>query len=144
MGKVRNAHFDGAVLELLRDLVAEIPVNVDLHRRVTPAVFRKHLRQNVEAGSLVGADAKRAARRAAMVRHRHQRFLAQQFQPLGIVIEHLSGGGQLYGLAGAVEQAIAILLLQLADLGADRRLGAENFLSSAGKAALPGHFQKRD
>jgi hypothetical protein len=79
-----------------------------------------------------------------MVGHRHQRFLAQLFQAFGIVVEHLSGRSQLYGLARAVEEAIAILLLQLADLGADRRLRAENLLTRAGKAALFGHFQKRD
>jgi len=79
-----------------------------------------------------------------MVGHRHQRFLAQQFQALGIVVEDLFGGGKFYGLALAVEQAIAILLLQLADLGADGRLGTEDFLSSARKTALSRHFQKCD
>src|SRR5580693_1564395 len=109
-----------------------------------PAVFRKYLRQNIQTGSLIGADPKRAARSAAMVRDRNQRFLAQQLQPFGIVIKHLSRWSQFDRLSGPVEQSIAIFLLQLAYLGANRRLRAENLLSSARKTALFGHFQKRD
>ena len=79
-----------------------------------------------------------------MVRYRDQRFLTQQFQPLGVVIKHLPGRRQFDGLARTVEQPIAILLLQLAYLGADRRLRSENLLSSARKTALFGDFQKRN
>ncbi len=79
-----------------------------------------------------------------MVGDRHDRFFAQRFKALGIVEQHLPGGRQLYGFAGAVEEAIAILLLQLADLRADRGLRAEHLFTGAGKAALFRHFQKRD
>src|SRR5271165_1178246 len=59
-------------------------------------------------------------------------------------MEDLAGRSQLYGLARAVEQAIAVLLLELANLRADRRLRAEYFFSGTREAALPGHFQKCD
>ena len=143
-GQGQNADLDRPVLQLFHDLVAEISIDADLHRRIAPAVFPENLRQNIQAGGLVGAHAQRAAGRAAVVRHRHQRFFAQIFQPLGIFVKNLAGRSQLYRLAGAVEQAVAILLLQLADLRADRRLRAENLLPRTGKTALSGHFQKRN
>jgi hypothetical protein len=59
-------------------------------------------------------------------------------------MKNLAGWGQLDGFARAIQQAIAVFLLQLADLRAHRRLRAENFLSGTGKAPLPGDFQKCD
>src|SRR4051812_44687652 len=48
-----NAHLHRSVLEFLYDLVAEVPVDTDLHRRVATAIFGKHLRQDVQASGFV-------------------------------------------------------------------------------------------
>ena len=79
-----------------------------------------------------------------MVGHRHQRLIPQILQALGILIENLASGSQLDGLSGSVEQTISILLFQLPDLRADRRLRPENLFPRTGKTALPGNFQKRN
>ena len=140
----KNADLYRAVFQLLHDFVAEIPVDADLHWRIAAAVFGKNLRQNIQTCGLVGAHPQGAARRTAVVGHRHQRFVAQGLQALGIFEKYLAGRSQFYRLARAVEQAVAVLLLQLADLGAHRRLRAENLLAGTGKTALPGNFQERD
>jgi hypothetical protein len=74
----------------------------------------------------------------------HKRLFAQQFEALGVVEEDESGRSQLYGFAGAIEKSIAVFLLELADLGANRGLGAKYLLAGAGKTALLGDFQERD
>src|SRR6266851_1871431 len=77
-----------------------------------------------------------------MVGHGGERFVAEILQTLRVFVEDLAGRGEFYGFAGAVEQAVAILLFQLANLCADCRLGTENLFSCAGEAALPCDFQK--
>jgi hypothetical protein len=77
-----------------------------------------------------------------VVSDRCERFIAEILQAFGVFVEHLSGWGELYCFSRAVEQSIAVLLLQLADLGAYRRLGTENLLSGARETALPRDFQK--
>ena len=52
------------------------------------------------------------------------------------------GGSQPHGLASAIEKFFAVFLLELADLGADGRLGAEQFLARARKAAEFGDLNK--
>ena len=79
-----------------------------------------------------------------MVGNRHQRLIAQILQFLGVLVENLARWRQLDGFSGAVEQAVAIFLLQLADLRAHRRLRTEYFFPGAGKTALPRYFEKRD
>ena len=44
----------------------------------------------------------------------------------------------------AIEQAIAVFLLQLANLRAHGGLRSEHLFARAGKASLLGHFQKRN
>ena len=79
-----------------------------------------------------------------MVGHGHQRFIAQRLHPFRVFVEDLTGRSQLHRLARAVKQAVAVLLLQLANLRAHRRLRAENLFPRARKTALPSHFQERD
>ena len=118
----QNAHFHRAVFQLFHDLVAEISIDADLHRRIAPAVFRKNLRQHIQTGSLVRSNAQGAAGRGAVVRDRRERLIPQILKALGVFIENLSGGRQLHSFAGPVQQAVTVFLLKLADLRADRRL----------------------
>ena len=77
-----------------------------------------------------------------MVGHRHERLVAKCFQALGVLEKNLAGWGQFHRLAGAVEQTVAVLLLELADLCTDRRLRAENLLSGTRETALSSDFQE--
>ncbi|MGD0568649.1 MAG: hypothetical protein ABSA78_09615 [Candidatus Sulfotelmatobacter sp.] len=94
----------------------------------------------MEARSFIGSNMERAARRVAVVGNGHQRLVAQFFEPQGVVVEDLASGRQLDGFARPVEKAIAVFLLQLANLCADRRLRTKNFLSGTREAALPGNL----
>src|SRR6266849_655858 len=141
-GEGKNTDLDGSVLQFLYDLIAEIAVDADAHRRVTAAVLGEYLGQNIQAGSLVRSDTQGSARGAAMVSDSGQGFIAEVFQALRVFEEYLAGWGEFYSFPGAVEQTIAILLLQLPDLRADRGLGTKNLLSGAREAALPRDFQK--
>ena len=59
------------------------------------------------------------ARRPTMVGNRHQRFISQILQSLGVFVKNLTRWSQFHRFAGTVQQAVAVLLLQLADLCAD-------------------------
>ena len=112
--------------------------------RVAAAVFPEHLGQHIQAGRLVGANPQCAPWGTAVVGYCDQRFVTQVLHALRVFEKHLPSRGQFYCLARAIEQTVAILLLQLADLGADCRLRAEYLFSSTREAALPGNFQERD
>ena len=79
-----------------------------------------------------------------MIGHGHEGFITEVLQLFGIFIENLARWRQLDRLSGAIEEAIAILLLELTNLCADRRLRPEDLLPRPRETALPGHFQKRD
>src|SRR5579872_668525 len=140
----QNADFHGPIFELLNDLIAEIAINADLYRRISPAVLGEDLGQNIETSRLVGADAQGSPRSTAMIGHGRERFVAQVLQSLRVFIENLPGRSELDCLAGAVEQAVSVLLFQLTNLGADRRLRSKNLLARTRETALTGNFQKRD
>src|SRR4029077_11533843 len=57
-------------------------------------------------------------------------------------IEDLARGSQLDRLSGPIQQSIPILLLQLPDLCAHRRLRTEYLFPRTGKAALARYFQE--
>ena len=130
-----DADVDGAVLELLENLVAEVAVDAHLHAGIQAAVLREDVGKNVEAGGLVGADDDRAARVGAVVGDSEQRFVAQLQQALGVGEQDAAGGSQRDVFAGAVEKAVAVVLLELPDLRADGGLRAKNFLAGARKAS---------
>ena len=52
---------------------------------------------------------------------------AQLQETLSVREEHAAGGSQCDIFAGAVEEAVAVVLLELPDLGADGRLRAKTF-----------------
>src|SRR5579872_1062051 len=125
----QNADFHGAVLELLDNLVTEIAIDTNLHWRISPAVLAEDLGQDVETCRFISSNSQGSARSTAVIGHCGERFVAQSFQSLGVFVEDLPGGSQLDRLAGAVEQTVPILLLQLTNLGADRRLRSKNLLA---------------
>ena len=106
-------------------------------------VLGEDVGQHVQAGGLIGADHQRAARTGALIGHGQQRLVPHLQQALGVGEQHPAGGREGHIFTGTIEQAVSVLLLQLADLGADRGLGAKNFLPGAGKTSQLGHFQKR-
>ena len=71
-----DADVDRAVFHFFQNLVAEIPVDADLHGGKAPVVLRENIRQHVKARRFVRADSERAVRRARLIRHRSQRFIA--------------------------------------------------------------------
>ena len=105
-------------------------------------IFGENVRQHVEAGGFVGADGQRAARRAGLVGHGAQRFVAQREQPPGIFEQGFARDREPHGFPDAVEQLLPVFLLELADLRAYGRLRAVELLTGARKTALFGDFHE--
>ena len=122
--------------------MAEIAINADLHGRVHLVVFGKDFRQHIQAGRFVGSQSQDAARGGGFIGHGAQRFAAHIDQAHGVFEQRFPGGCQPDGLSSAIEQLFAVFLLQLANLGADGRLGAEQFLARPGKTAEFRNFNK--
>ena len=68
-----------------------------------------------------------------MIRNRKLRFIAQLREPLGVRDKHASGWSKRYVLTGTIEQPVSVLLLQLANLRANRRLRAKYLLPGTRK-----------
>ena len=115
-----------------------------MHIGIAAAILAEDFRQNIKAGSFVGSNHQSAAGRLAVVCHGYERFIAQLLHAQRVLVKDLSGRGKLDRLSRSIEQAVAVLLLELANLRADCRLRAENFLSRAREAALAGNLQKGD
>ena len=81
-----DAEFDGALLNFLNDLMAEIAVNADLDQGIelfeTGEGFRKH----IKASCFVGADLKLAARCLVKLSDGLQGFLMQLDDFLGVAL----------------------------------------------------------
>ena len=58
-------------------------------------------------------------------------FVAEAKEALGIFEENFAGRSQLDGFGGAVQETGPVGLFELANLGADGRLRAKNFLAGA-------------
>ena len=84
------------------------------------AVFGKDLGQNVQASGFIGANHECATGGLTVVSDGHQRFVPQTLQAQSIFVEDLTGRSELDGFARPIQQAVPVLLLELADLRADR------------------------
>ena len=104
--------------------------------------FGKHAWQHVDAVGLVGGDDEFAAGLPLEFVDRVLGLLAQLQNPLGILAEDSAGGRQGNPGAQTVEQLGVQFLLQLPDLGADRRLGPVAGLRRLGEALQPDDLQK--
>src|SRR5882724_785828 len=132
-GKRDDADVDGAIFDALKNLVAEIAVDADVHERIAALKFGKYIGEQVEAGGFVGAENDGALHHVAAVRDHLNGFVAHAKKFFGVFEENFAGGSQLHGLGGAVEKAGFVRLFELANLGADSGLGAKYFLARTGK-----------
>ncbi len=119
-----KADFDGAIFEFLYHLVAEVAIDADLHARKPTVIFGKNVGQHVETRGFVRADGQRAVRRAGLVCHGAQRFVAQRQKLAGVFKKRLARDRQSHGLAYPIKQLLPVFLLELANLGAHGRLRA--------------------
>jgi hypothetical protein len=97
----------------------------------------------MDTGSLVGRDNDLAARHAVQLAHGIERLAACFENLLRVIREDLAGRRQRDAAAKALEKLRAEFLLNLADLGADRRLGAKTRLRRLGETLQADDFQKR-
>src|SRR3989442_8489753 len=141
-GKRHDADIDRAVLQALQDLVAKVPVDTDLDKRIAALKFGKDVRQKVEARSLVGAEDDRALHPVTAVRDGLHGLVTQREQALRVFEETFSGRRKMNRLGRAVEEPWAVGLLELANLRADRRLRAENLLAGTRETAELGHLNE--
>ncbi len=111
--------------------MAEIAVNADVHQRIAALKLRKNIREQIEAGGFIGAENDRALNHVAAVGDDLDGFVAQAKQFFGVFEKNLTAGSQLDGLGGAVEKPGFIGLFELANLGANSGLRAENLLARA-------------
>src|SRR5882724_9257235 len=132
-GKRDDADIDGAVFDALKNLVAEIAVDADVHERVAALKFGKNIGEQIEAGGFVGAENNGALHDVAAVRDHLDGLVAHAKKFLGVFEQNFTRGGQLDGLGGAIEKAGLVRLFELANLSADSGLRAEYFLARTGK-----------
>ena len=130
-GQGDDANVNGTVLDALQDLVAEIPVNADVHERITALKLRKNIGKEVEAGGFIGAKDDRSLNDVATIGNNLNGFIAHAKELFGILEKNLAGGSQLDGLGGTVKEPGLVGLLELANLGANRGLRAKDFLARA-------------
>src|SRR6266446_5631118 len=130
-GQGDDADVDGAVLDALENLVAEIAVDADVHQRVAALKFRENVGEQIKAGGFIGAEDDRALNDVAAVGNDLDGFVAHAEKLFRVLEENFTGGSQLDGFGGAVEEPGLVGLLELANLSADSRLRAEDFLARA-------------
>jgi hypothetical protein len=133
-GQGDDADIHGAILDALEDFVAEIAVDADVHERVAALKFRKNIGEQVETSGFIGAEDDGALNDVATVGNDLNGFVAHAKEFFGVLEKNLAGGSQLDGLGGAVEEPGFVGLFELANLGTDGGLRAEDFLARARKA----------
>src|SRR6266478_5754929 len=130
-GQRDDANVNGTVLDALQDLVAEVAVNADVHERIAALKFGKNVGEEIEAGGFIGAENDWSLNDVAAVGNDLNGFVAHAEKLFGVLEENLAGGSQLDGLGGTVQEPGLVGLLELANLGANRGLRAEDFLARA-------------
>ena len=133
-GQSDDADVNGAVFHALQNLVTEVAVDADVYERVAALKFGKNIGEQIEAGGFIGAEDDRALDDIAAVGDDLDGFVAKAEEFFGIFEKNFTGGSELDGLGGAVEEFGFVGLFELANLGADSGLRAENFLARARKA----------
>jgi len=91
-GQRDDAHIDGAVLNALQNLVAEVAVDADVHQRITALKFRKNVGEQIKAGRFIGAKDDRALDDVAAVGDDLNGFVAQAEQLFGVFEKNFAGG----------------------------------------------------
>ncbi len=132
-GQRDDADVDGAVLHALENFVAEVTIDADVHQRVAALKFRENVGEQIETGRFIGAEDDGALNHVAAVGNDLNGFVTQAEELFGVLEENFTGGSQLDGFGGTIEEAGFIGLLELANLRADSGLRAENLLARARK-----------
>jgi hypothetical protein len=117
--------------------------DADRDLRAEPLKLGEDLRQEIEAGGLVGSDGKFAARSSFKFFHRAQRLPAGEQCAVSIFEKDLATLGERDAATGAVKEAGADLLLQGLYLRGDGWLSAEHFLRGAREAMIPRYLNER-
>jgi len=130
-GQGNDADVDGAVLDALENLVTEVTVDADVHQGIAALKFRKNVGEQIEAGGFIGAEDDRALNYVAAVGNNLNGFVAHAQQLFRILEKNFTGGSQLDGFGGTVEEAGLVGLLELANLRTDSGLRAEYLLARA-------------
>ncbi len=133
-GEGDDADVGGAILDALENLVAEVAVDADVDERVAALKFGKNIREQIEASGFVGAEDDGALDDVTAIGDDLDGFIAHAEELFGVLVKNFTGGSELDGLGGAVEEAGFVGLFKLANLGADSGLRAEDFLARARKA----------
>src|SRR5712692_192437 len=141
-GKRNDAEVDGIVDYRFQNLAIVGALDVDGDIGVLLLEFGKDFGKDVQAGAFVGADDDLAAGHALGLGDGGQDDLAGFKCFFSILLEDLARSGDRNLAAGAVEELGPDLLLQGANLGGDRWLGAEALLRGTGKRREPCDFQK--
>src|SRR5215471_7048597 len=118
-------------------------VHLQLHARKLLLVFGENLRQNVNTSSFVCRDNQLTPRIALELVDLILRAAPQTENLLSITGEDFSSSGQRNTAAEPLEQLGFQFLLQLADLGADRRLRAVARLRGFRKTLQPDDLEER-
>ena len=105
--------------------------------------LRENLRQDVEAGRLIGTDDELAARRASHFRQRTNNIASRLQGLFRIFQEKSAASGQRDTAAGSIKQSGANILFQSSNLRRNGWLGAKQFLRSAGKTRIACDLDKR-
>ena len=117
-----NTDVDGAVFDALQNLVTEIAIDADVDLRVSTLKFRKNVGEEIEASSLIGAKDDWTLDDVAAIGDDLNGFVAQAKQAFGVIEEDFTGGSELDGLGGTIQEFGAISLLELTNLRTDGRL----------------------
>src|SRR5689334_20195161 len=136
-----DSEFGAVAQDIVGNVAAEGAFDGDTNHGMQAAEFGEH-RKQVKDGEFVGGDHQLAFLQLAEFGEGFGGFGSEIDQLLGVLVEDSAGIGQHAFAGGAVEESFAKFVLQLADSLADRRLGAEKFVGSAGETALAGYRQE--
>src|ERR1700730_3092782 len=138
-----DAEIQRSISQPLQNLVAEIAIDADVHKRITALEFRENVRKQIKTRCFVRSEGHGALNDIAAVGNNLHRFIAQAKQSLSVFEQNDACRSQLHRFRGAVQQLGLVGLLKLANLRANRRLRAEYFLASLGKALQLGNLNER-
>jgi hypothetical protein len=105
-----------------------------MHKRIAALKLGENIREQVQAGGFIGAEDDGALNDVAAVGNDLNGFVAHAKELFGVLEKNDAGGSELDGLGGAVEKPGFVGLFELANLGADGGLRAEDLLARARKA----------
>src|SRR5260370_10566744 len=132
-GQSDDANIDGAVLDALQNLVAEIAIDTDVHQGIAALKLRKNIGEQVKTGGFIGAEDDQALNHVTAASNDLNGFVAHAEQLFRVFEKDFTGGSQLDGLGGAVEKPGFLGLFERENFGANGRLRAAKSLAGTGE-----------